>query len=251
MYSSLLIFGSVLAVSLVSFVGVFTLSLRERLLQRILLLLVSFSTGALLGNVFLHLLPEIAEHTEEFSSALSVVLLGILLSFVIEKFIHWRHCHMLGCEPHVHPTGHLVLIGDAAHNILDGILIATAYLVSFHIGIATTVAVILHEIPQELGDFAVLLHSGHTKRWALLANFLSALSAFVGAALVLLLSTSAEGIERFLLPLAAGNFLYIAGSDLIPELHKETRASGALLQLLMMLAGIAVMHGLTLLPGVH
>jgi zinc and cadmium transporter len=230
---------SVLAVSAASLAGALFLSLQDALLKRLLLSLVSFSTGALLGNVFLHLLPEILEHNED---SLWLVLAGILLSFIVEKFIHWRHCHSLECEEHVHPVGPLILIGDATHNVVDGVLIATSYLVSVPLGIATTTAVLLHEIPQELGDFAVLIHSGYTKGRALFFNFLSALTAFVGAGLVLVLAERVHGLEEILLPLAAGNFLYIAGADLIPELHKETRASKALLQLVWILVGIGLMY---------
>jgi len=238
------IFGSVLLVSLVSLAGVFLLSLSDKLIKRILLYLVSFSTGALLGNVFLHLLPEIVQSSMNLDKSLLIVLLGILFSFTIEKFIYWRHCHSLDCDNHIHPVGPLVLIGDAAHNVVDGILIATSYLISIPLGVATTLAVLLHEIPQEFGDFAVLLHSGMKKGRALFFNFLSALTAFLGAFAVLALSSSVEGIEGILLPLAAGNFLYIAGADLIPELHKETKLKNALLQLLWMIAGIGLMYGL-------
>ena len=245
------IFGSVLLVSIVSLVGVVILSLNEKLLKRVLLYLVSFSTGALLGNVFLHFLPEIAQHGEHFADAMLFVLLGILLSFAIEQFIHWRHCHSLECRARIHPVGSLILIGDAAHNIIDGVLIATSYLVSIPLGIATTTAVLLHEIPQEFGDFAVLLHSGMTKGKALFFNFLSALTAFIGVFIVLGLAMNVHGIEEMLLPLAAGNFLYIAGSDLIPELHKETHFKSSLLQLLCMIAGIVLMYVLATSHGIH
>ncbi len=233
---------SVLIISLLSLVGVFILSLREALLRRILIYLVSFSTGAILGNVFLHLLPEVIDSMPQEPSGLTFVLYGILLSFIVEKFIHWRHCHDIECVGHVHPAGSLILIGDGVHNLLDGILIATAYLVSIPVGISTTIAVILHEIPQELGDFAVMLHSGMTKGRALFLNFLSALTAFLGVLLVFGLSQSVSNIEIFLLPLAAGNFLYIAGSDLIPELHKDTSFHNAIVQLICMIAGIGLMH---------
>lgn len=203
--------------------------------------LVSFSTGALLGNVFLHILPELSTEAGLFEQLLIIVLVGFLLSFILEKFIYWRHCHSLECGEHVHPVGPLILVGDAAHNIIDGVLIATAYLVSFPLGVATTLAVLLHEIPQELGDFAVLIHSGFSKRKALLFNFLSALTAFIGAALVLMLARDVTGLEMLLLPLVAGNFLYIAGSDLIPELHRESHLQKSLLQLVWMIAGIGVM----------
>ena len=238
----LIIFLSVLFVSVVSLVGIMFLLLHDRALKKVLLYFVSFSTGSLLGSVFLHFLPEIAEHAPHFPDAMFIVLLGILGSFVIEKFIHWRHCHDLDCTANIHPAGMLVLVGDAAHNILDGILIATSYLVSIPLGISTTIAVLFHEIPQEIGDFVVLLHSGFPKGRALFFNFLSALTALVGAVVVLLLSTHVENIEQVLLPLAAGNFLYIAGVDLIPELHKENHPRKAFIQLLSMVAGIALMY---------
>ena len=242
----LLIFLSVLFVSFVSLAGVVLLLLHDRALKKIFLYFVSFSTGALLGNVFLHFLPEIAEHARRFPDAMIVVLLGILGSFIVEKFIHWRHCHDLDCRADIHPAGTLVLIGDASHNVLDGILIATSYLVSIPLGISTTIAVLLHEIPQEIGDFVVLLHSGFSKGRALFFNLLSALTALIGAVFVLLLNTHVGNIEQVLLPLAAGNFLYIAGVDLIPELHKETHPRKAFIQLLSMIAGIALMYVLAM-----
>jgi zinc and cadmium transporter len=248
---TLYIFISIFLVSLVSLVGVSLLSMKHEALKRILLNLVSFSTGAFLGNVFIHLLPEVVEHAEDIEKALMMVLGGIVLSFVVEKFIHWRHCHSLECEAHVHVAGKMVLFGDAVHNILDGILIATAYLASIPLGVATTMAVFLHEVPQEIGDFAVLLHSGFSRKKAIFYNFLSALTALMGGALVLLLSSQVEHIEHILLPIAAGNFLYIAGSDLIPELHKESRPRQATLQLLFMLAGIGLMYVLSQVVEVH
>ena len=180
---------SVFLISLTSLIGVFFLSFKTALLKKMLMVLVSFSTGALLGNVFLHLIPEFVEERPE---NLIWVLVGILASFIIEKFIHWRHCHDLECATHIHPVGPLVIIGDAVHNVLDGILIATAYLVSIPVGISTTIAVLLHEIPQELGDFAVLIHSGMSKGKALLFNFFSALTAFFGVLLVLVLAQSMQ-----------------------------------------------------------
>ena len=236
--------GSVLIVSLLSFVGVFFFSLREEVLKRVLLYFVSFATGALFANVFGHLLPEIAEESADLSQSFGLVFVGILFSFTIEKFIHWHHCHTLECDHQVHPVGKMILMGDGAHNITDGILIATAYLVDISLGIATTIAVIFHEIPQEIGDFSVLLHSGYSRGRALTLNFVSALTAVLGAVSVLFLHEKVHGIEQILLPLTAGNFLYIAGSDLIPELHKETRPGRALLQLLCIIAGAALLYTL-------
>ena len=237
------IFGSVLAVSLMSLTGVFLLSLHQVFLRKALLTLVSFAVGALFANVFLHILPETVETSDDIHTAFGLVLLGIVFSFAVEKFIHWHHCHTLECE-HTHPVGIMMLVGDGVHNFMDGMLIATTYLVDIQLGIATTIAVIIHEIPQEIGDFAVLLHSGFSRGRALFWNFASALTAFLGAALVLGLQMSIHGIEEVLLPIVAGNFLYIAGSDLIPELHKESKSRSALLQLLAMIAGIALMYSL-------
>lgn len=152
-----------------------------------------------------------AESNLDIHDAFALVLAGLLLSFVLEKFIHWHHCHKLYCKT-AQPLDTIMIVGDGVHNMADGVLIATAYLVDVQLGIAPTIAVILHEIPQEIGDFAVLLHSGFTHKKALIWNFISALTAFVGVALVLTLQSYAHGIEMVLLPLVAGNFLYIAGS---------------------------------------
>jgi len=235
------IFVSILLVSLVSLVGVFLLSLHDALLRKMLLPLVGFATGTLFANAFLHLLPEAIEAAENPLMPFSLTLAGIILFFIIEKFIHWHHCHTLDCPDHTHPLGTMMLIGDGVHNITDGILIASAFLVSTELGIATTVAVLFHEIPQEIGDFAVLIHSGYSRMRALAWNLISAATAFLGAIVVILLHRSLENIELILIPLTAGNFLYIAGSDLLPELHKEVKFSAAFRQLLCILAGIAVM----------
>lgn len=233
-------FLSVLAVSLASLTGVVLLSFHQSFLRKILLLLVSFAVGALFANVFLHILPDIGTTAAHLRNAFGLVLLGILLSFVAEQFIHWHHCHTLDCR-HRNPAGTLILLGDGIHNMTDGMVIAAAYLVSTELGIATTVAVVLHEIPQEIGDFAVLLHSGFGRARALAANFVSALTAFLGASVILFLHGRVQGLEEALLPIAAGNFLYIAGSDLIPELNKEPAAGSSFLRLLAMLAGIGLL----------
>lgn len=235
------IFFSVLLVSLVSLTGVLFLSLNKSFLQKILLYLVSFAVGALFANVFFHLLPEMTETMPDVHTGFALVLLGIVLSFLLEKCIHWHHCHNLDCK-HTAPVGIMMLVGDGLHNITDGILIAAAYLVDTQLGIATTIGIILHETPQEIGDFAVLLHSGWSRKKALLANFLSAITAFLGAIAVLVLHEHIHGIEIVLLPIIAGNFLYIAGSDLIPVLHKESSFKNTVFQFLSMIAGIALMY---------
>jgi zinc and cadmium transporter len=242
---------AVLLVSLISLVGIFTFSLNKKIIGRCLLFFVSFSTGALLGDVFIHIIPEIAENEAFFTNALLLILAGIVFSFVIEKMIHWRHCHVMPTQEehhdHHHNVGLMNLLGDGVHNFIDGALIAGSFLVSIEIGIATTIAVALHEIPQEIGDFAILLYSGFSRKKALLFNLLSALTALVGAGIVLAFGKSLPLIGSYILPLAAGNFLYIAGSDLIPELHKETRLKQAVIQLVCMVSGIGIMYALTVM----
>ncbi len=243
---SLLIIASVLGVSLVSLTGVFLLLMHESVLRRILPTLVSFSTGALLGDVFLHMLPEMTEDGATNMSWL-IVLAGILASFILEKFIHWHHCHVVKCDEHHHPLGIMNLVGDFLHNGIDGVLIAGSYLVSIELGIATTVAVLFHEIPQEIGDVGILLYSGYSRAKTILFNFGTALSSIVGALIIIALQTSSTDVAAVLLPFAAGNFLYIAGSDLIPELHKETAPHRSLVQLIGIVVGIGVMAALLLM----
>src|SRR3989338_3600079 len=179
--------ASVLIVSLVSFVGVLTLSIKTEKLKKILLYLVSFSAGALFGDAFIHLLPEIVEEAG-FGLNISIyVMVGIGVSFVIEKFIHWRHCHLPNTKGHVHPFAMMNLFGDGIHNFIDGLIIGASYLASIPVGIATTLAVIFHELPQEIGDFGVLLHGGFSKARTLFFNFVTALTAVLGAAVSFIL----------------------------------------------------------------
>jgi zinc and cadmium transporter len=208
---------------------------------------VSFAAGALFGDAIIHLIPEAFENIQSGETVSILVLAGIIFFFVLEKFIHWRHCHVLGSEKHLHPVVFTNIIGDFAHNFIDGILIAGSFLVSIPLGISTTIAVILHEIPQEIGDFGVLLYGGMTVRKALLFNFLSATSAIFGAVLTLAVGAHLKEYVFFLLPVAAGGFLYIAGSDLIPELKHETKIAASIGQLLAILLGIGVMMGLLLM----
>jgi zinc and cadmium transporter len=248
--------GSVLLVSLVSLVGVFTLSLNVERLQRIVFLLVSFAVGAMLGGALIHLIPHAFAELGDRTAGL-LVLLGVIVFFMLEKFLHWRHDHgvavaaaevkvaaALDVEPEpIRPFATMNLVGDAAHNLLDGMVIAAAYLVSIPTGVVTTVAVMLHEIPQEIGDFGVLVYGGFEPKRALLYNFISGLAAVVGAVLSLVIGAQVEGYAAYLLPLTAGSFIYIAGSDLIPELHHHHSypASKSVWQLVMILLGVGVM----------
>ena len=241
---------SVFIISLISFVGVFTLGIKAQRLKKVLIYFVSFSAGALFGDVFIHLLPEVVE---EHGFGLNIgigVLVGIVLFFILEKFVHWQHCHVPEEKGHVHPFTYSILVGDALHNFIDGLIIGASYLVSFPAGVATTLAVLLHEIPQEIGDFGVLVHGGFSKGKAILLNFLSALTAVLGVIVALALSGTIESISLILVPIAAGGFIYIAGSDLIPELHKHSEKFGESLgHLIVFILGILVM-GLLLFLGI-
>jgi len=239
---------SVFIISLVSFVGVFTLFLRAEKLKNILFLLVSFSVGTLFGSAFFHLLPEGLKEVGFNEKFAFYILSGLLIFFILEKFIRWRHCHILTSTEHPHPLGYMNLIGDAVHNFIDGLIIATSYLVSIPLGLTTTLAVIFHEIPQEISDFGVLLYGGLNKTKALFFNFFSALFAVLGWFFVFLFSRLTGNLTLFLIPFAAGGFIYIAGSDLIPELHKEISIKKSLVQLFSLLTGLLVMF---LLKFIH
>ncbi len=240
---------SVLAVSLISFVGVFTLGVEINKLRRFLIYIIAFSAGALLGDAFIHLLPEIVEERGFTLGISAYVLGGILIFFVLEKFIHWQHCHNHMLEKsHVHPFAYTNLVGDGFHNFLDGVIIAAAYFVSAPVGFATSIAVILHEIPQEIGDFGILIHAGFSKKKALMLNFASALLSVLGVVATFLIGDRISGIEAILVPIAAGGFIYIAASDLIPELHKHSdRFHKSFWQLVFFVIGIGVMALLLLL----
>ena len=238
---------SVLIVSLISFIGIFTFSLKAEKLKKILIYFVAFSAGALFAGAFLHLIPQVVEKTGFNLKIPIFILLGIILFFIIEKIVCWNHCHIPITKKHVHPFAIMNLIGDVFHNFLDGLIIAASYLISIPLGITTTIAVILHEIPQEISDFGILLHGGFSRKKALLINFATALTAVLGAVIGLLLSGFISGVEFILVPIAAGGFIYIAGSDLIPELHKEFQLKKSIWQLVVFILGILVMVGLLFL----
>ena len=239
---------SVFIVSLISFIGVLTLSIKVEKLKKVLIYLISFSAGALLADAFIHLLPELIEGRTFTLSISLYVLLGIVIFFVLEKIVRWHHYHMPFDKEHEHPFAYMNLVGDGLHNFIDGLIIAGAYMLNFEAGIATTIAVVLHEIPQEIGDFGVLIHGGFSKAKALLLNFASALMAVFGAAVALALSGLVGDIQSILVPVTIGGFIYIAGSDLIPELHKESHSvAKGILQTLAFILGILVIAALLLL----
>jgi len=206
--------------------------------------LVSLSAGALMGGAFLHLIPE---SLENFSSNLIFiyVLLGFIVFFLIEKIFHWRHCHDGKCP--IHTFAYINLLGDSVHNFIDGLIIAAAFIFNTQLGIITTLAVALHEIPQEIGGFGVLIYGGFKKIKALLFNFITALTAILGGIIGYFLSSYIENSLIYLLPFAAGGFIYIAASDLIPEIRKELNIKKSLLNFAIFIIGILIMYIFTII----
>jgi zinc and cadmium transporter len=235
---------SAFIISLGSIAGIFTLSLKKEHLSQILLFLVSLSAGTLMGGAFLHLLPEAVENLQPLI-LFSTVLLAFVMFFLIEKIFHWRHCHKGECD--VHSFGTMNLIGDSIHNFIDGLIIAATFSSSIHLGIITTVAVALHEIPQEIGDFGVLLYSGFNRRKALLANFAVASTAFLGVLVGFYITDHLDNLIAYLIPFAAGGFIYIAASDLMPEIRKETNLKKSLISFGTFILGVAIMYATSLL----
>ncbi|EKD46566.1 MAG: hypothetical protein ACD_67C00170G0002 [uncultured bacterium] len=234
---------SVTIVSLLSLLGLIAFPFGEEKIKKFLIWAVAFAGGTLLGDAFLHLIPEAYENSGGIGIAFSI-LAGMLAFFVLEKFIHWHHCHDISCHEHNETFSYVIMFGDAAHNFIDGMIIAASYAVSIPIGIATTLAVIFHEIPHEVGDFASMLYGGFSKAKALWYNFLAGIVAIFGALLVLVIDTSITNISYYLVPFAAGGFIYVASADIIPELHKSTKISHSFGQLLFIIAGIGIMYGL-------
>jgi len=239
--------GSVILVSLLSLIGIVTLSLNRQRLQKMLIFLVAFSVGALFGDVFIHLLPESFEKIGMNLTTSLLVIGGFLMFFVLEKFIRWRHVGSAAEEKHIKPVVSMNLVGDAAHNLIDGMLIAASFMVSIPIGITTTLAIVLHEIPQEIGDFSILVHGGLSVRKALSFNLLASMMAVIGAVVTLLIGGRFENFASFLLPVTAGGFIYIAGPDLIPELQQDVKVSNSFWQFGAILLGIIIMALLTFL----
>lgn len=240
------IIGSTLAMSLIAWVGLLTLALKERVLKKIILPLVAFSAGALLGGAFLHLIPEAIEESGSGLSTFIWLLIGFSVFFLLEQFIQWHHCHRAPSE-HKTPVTYLILIADGIHNFIGGLAIAGSFLVSIQTGIITWLAAAAHEIPQELGDFGILIHGGWEKYSALVYNFLSAELVVIGGLVAFFISKSIN--TAFLLPFAAGNFIYIASSDLIPEIkHCETVKEG-LVHFLAFALGLLLLLGIKIVVG--
>lgn len=243
------ILSSTFIISIISLIGILVFFLREKLLEKVTLILVALSAGALLGGAFLHLIPESLEKFAD-DIIFLYILIGFIFFFFIEKILHWRHCHKGKCD--IHTFAYMNLLGDFVHNFIDGLIIAASYTVSIPLGITTTLAVALHEIPQEIGDFGVLVYGGFKRLTALLINFTFALTAVLGGLTGYFLSSYAESSIMFLIPFAAGGFIYISASDLIPEIRKEVSQIGpkrALLNFITFVIGILIMYSITFVIG--
>ncbi len=217
-------------------------------MQRYLGAMVSYAIGAMLGAVFLDILPEAFRSTSNVAVLSATVLFGILAFFVLEKLVLWRHCHHEGCEGHeVHVVDHghdhgrsglMIMVGDTFHNFVDGVIIAAAFLTNVHLGIVTSLAIIAHEIPQEVGDFAILLHSGYRRKKALYMNLVSSFAAVVGGVLGYLTLPTVKSWTPAMLAVAAASLLYVSVADLIPGLHKRARLRDTVQQVGLILLGV-------------
>ncbi len=236
------------AVSLLAFIGLTVLALKDEFLKKALLFFVSFSAGGLMGGAFFHLLPESIEESQKPLFIFAYVLIGFCIFFIIERFLRWHHCHDKECDSPLH-LGYINLIGDAIHNLTDGIIIVTTFMVNPMLGFAVTLSIIFHEIPQELGDFGVLLYAGIKKSKALILNYLIATFVILGVIIGYFLINWIENLTSFLVPVAAGGFIYIAATDLIPELQKEIKTKKSILGFIIFVSALILMYLLKILGG--
>jgi len=238
---------SVLIISSISMIGLITLSLSNRILDKLITYLVSFATGTLFGGALIHLLPQAYASNMNSLYVSLWTITGLSIFFIMEKFFRWRHCHHPTTKSHLHPIVPMNIFGDTIHNFIDGVLIAISFTASIPLGIATSVAVLFHEIPQEISDFSILIKGGLSVKKALLVNVLGASVSLVGALIALQMGKNINGFTNALIPFTAGGFIYIAGSDLIPELHHDTEISKSLMQLIMLIFGVVIMTLLELI----
>ena len=228
---------SVFLVSLISLLG-FLLFIKKKILNKILFVLVSFAAGSLLGAAFLDLIPEAIEANVGIENVTVTILLGILSFFVLQKFLYWHHHHTHKEETHT--ITYMNLIGDGIHNAIDGAVIAVSFMNSTQLGIVSTIAILAHELPQEISDFGVLIYGGFSKKDALTYNFITALTAFVGAIAAYFYISLIKNFIGIVAAFAAGGFIYIALTDLIPELQKEKKLEKSLYQFFLIILGMLI-----------
>lgn len=238
-----------ISVGLISLIGIlFFLTKTDT--TKLTFYFVSLASGTMLGSAFLHLIPEALEaHPQQ---VFPMVCVGVFVFFILEKFLIWRHCHthQHAADAHHRPTAaRMVIVGDTVHNFLDGAIIASSFLVNSTVGVSVTAAIILHEIPQELGDFGVLVHGGFTPKRAMILNALTATSAVLGALLGYCFLAALPVLQMYVVPAAAGGFLYIALADLIPQLHEQADLKNSFRQIALLASGFGVMWFLKQVQG--
>ncbi|MFP4045841.1 MAG: ZIP family metal transporter [Candidatus Aenigmatarchaeota archaeon] len=241
MNALLWILGTTFLISLISALGALTLFLKKEALERALTLMVALSAGGLIGGAFLHLMPKAITEAAGIPvlNLFIYLLVGFCLFFILEQFIQWHHHHSTVHDKK--PVSYLILISDTLHNFIDGLVIGGSFVISIPTGVVTTLAIALHEIPQEIGDFGVLVYGGFSKKKALIFNYITALTAILGGILGYYISGSIGEASIYLLPFAAGNFIYIASSDLIPEIKHSEDLKKSLIHFLVFLLGIFLM----------
>jgi zinc and cadmium transporter len=242
------IIAATVLVSLVSLVGILLLGLKKKTLDKLVFIILAFATGSLLAAAFLDLLPEALSGIEP-EVAFPIVLSSIIFMFILERIVHWHHEHHDHAK-HEKPVAYLVLVGDGVHNFFDGVAIAASFMASPSLGVTTTLAIMLHEIPQELSDYTLLIYAGFSKTKAAVANLLSALTAVIGALAFVYFSSFVDNIQYYGLAFTAGSFIYIACTDLLPELHKEEKRLKSVMQLGAVIAGMVVIWAMTTYLGV-
>lgn len=236
-----------------SLAGIFLLFFKANIFRKLQPVLISFAIGTLLGGAFLHLIPESMAHGDfhgHSDKSPILIIISIVLFYIIEKYLHIHH-HSQNGTKEIKAFGPLNLMADAFHNFLDGVLIAAAYKADVSTGVVATIAVIAHELPQEIGDFAVLVQAGYTRRKALIFNFLTALTAFLGASLVILFPNHSNEFSQYILPLAAGGFIYIALADLVPELNFKKSVKASIVEGIVLIFGLLLMWFLSNLHLMH
>lgn len=229
-----------IVISLISLIGVVALIINDNLLKKLIIILVAFAAGGLIGGAFFDIIPEAMEYLKDTTQLFIFIIAGYFLFFMIEKYLHWRHCHDAECKTHAFT--YLNITGDIVHNFSDGLIIGAIFQTNIKVGVVTALAIIFHEIPHELGNFMVLIHGGFSKMKALAYNFLSSLFAIVGTIAGFYFAGKVSGVPSVLLPVAAGGFIYIASCDLIPELHKEEDGKRSALIMITFAFGIILMY---------
>jgi zinc and cadmium transporter len=245
----LLVLFSTILVSLISLIGILTLLFKKDFLNKIIIISVAFAAGTMLGASFFDVLPESIDIFGK--NTFLYALVGILIFFMVERYIHWHHCHRCH-EKHekIQPSVYLNLIGDCVHNFIDGTIIAASFLTNLQLGIISTIAIASHEIPQEMGDFAIIVKGGLKPKKGLFYNLLSALLCVIGGLVAIFFVNISQSVRPILLSIAGGGFIYLSLVDIVPDLHKEIKTQTIVIEGFSLLMGILVMFFLTkFLPG--